>query len=391
LQFIRYPLPEEGTPIISKEILRKRRMELGLTQQQVADGAGIQIQQYHRFEFGDRNIEGASLKVALPICAVLQLDPFTFFPECAEMNKYTDSIKRKNMPIMKEDAIPMLLSHACDLCNEHLNTSYSLDNIVVQFCTLEDAVKRYEQFTAKYGFNSEPRTTDHFEAMLAEAFIGQTNIDDPAHVDGILIRTDPPADLDSPEYYLIMLVHELCHIFCTTHEIPTAGKVGQRFYDLYCAGTPRNQAERIMDGQINAGYAIWREFIAEIVQDIVYQQPSKHLKAIAPFLKMLAAQVRVGNTAAKSAMHRYLSEIMNSWEGSEAETWEELEAELTALDLPFIRIIKHVFDMLHDGACHTIDPDSIMELGVMYLVDMVQNTPTDDMLNYAETYGFKFN
>ena len=390
MEFIKYPLPDIGEEVQGKTILRNRRLDLGLTQQQVADGAKIQLQQYQRLESGERNIESASLRVALSVCAVLKLDPFVFFPDCLIKNKYADSAERMKAPMMKEDAIELLLAHACELFNEHLHTNYSLDNIMVAYCTMDNIVEVYHTFTQQYGFHSENRTMADFETMLAEAFVGQTDIDDPTHVDGILIRTDPPADIDDPEAYMMLLVHELAHIFCATHEIETAGKAGQRFYDLYCAGEPNTSAERIADGQMNAGYAIWREFSAEIIQDIVYQQPSKHLREIAPVLQILAGEVKVGNTAAKSALHRYLSEIMNSWEGGGAETWEELEPKLEELGLPFLRIVHQVFDMLHDGNCFTIDPDSIECLGAMYLVDMIQNTPVEDIIKHTTAYGYKF-
>ena len=388
MEFIKYSHSKLGDSVPSKSILRDRRLELCMTQQQVADGAKIQLQQYQRLETGERNIESASMRVSLAICAVLKLDPFVFFPECISMNNYADKVRRSKEPIMKEDAIPMLLSRACELFNEQFGTCYSLDNIMVAYCTMDNATQVYKAFTQHYGFKNEERSIEDFQAMLAESFIGETDIDDPSHVDGILVRTDPPQDVDDPEYYMMMLVHELAHIFCTTHEISTAGKAGQRFYDLYCSDASLTGDNRIANGQVNAAYAIWREFIAEIVQDIVYQQPSKHLKDIAPFLKILANAVRVGNPVAKSAFHRYLSGIMNSWEGSEAETWDELEPKLQELNLPFIRIVHHIFDMLHDGSCITIDLASMEILGAMYLTDMIQNTPMAELTEYAESYRY---
>ncbi|MCM1364945.1 MAG: helix-turn-helix transcriptional regulator [Faecalibacterium sp.] len=59
-------------------ILLSRREELGMTQQQVADAAQIHLQQYQRLESGKRNMSGASLRIALSICDVLQLDPHRF-------------------------------------------------------------------------------------------------------------------------------------------------------------------------------------------------------------------------------------------------------------------------------------------------------------------------
>ncbi len=66
---------------LEHHILLSRRKELGMTQQNVADAAKIRLQQYQRLESGERNISGASLRIALSICDVLQLDPHRFVPK----------------------------------------------------------------------------------------------------------------------------------------------------------------------------------------------------------------------------------------------------------------------------------------------------------------------
>lgn len=68
-------------------LLKNRRLELGLTQQQVADKAKIQLRQYQRVESGERHITGASGRIMLAICAVLKIDPYEFFPEFKQMWK----------------------------------------------------------------------------------------------------------------------------------------------------------------------------------------------------------------------------------------------------------------------------------------------------------------
>lgn len=61
-------------------ILLARRQQLGMTQQQVADAARIQLRQYQRLESGERSMSGASMRIGLSICAVLKLDPYRFEP-----------------------------------------------------------------------------------------------------------------------------------------------------------------------------------------------------------------------------------------------------------------------------------------------------------------------
>lgn len=57
-------------------MLRSRRLELGLTQEEVAFDVGIAYQQYQNFEYGYRSIKTASFGLGLRICAILELDPY---------------------------------------------------------------------------------------------------------------------------------------------------------------------------------------------------------------------------------------------------------------------------------------------------------------------------
>ena len=57
------------------ELLRSRRLELGLTMQQVAKLAGITLPQYQKFEYKKRSLANCSMRVGLAICAALKIDP----------------------------------------------------------------------------------------------------------------------------------------------------------------------------------------------------------------------------------------------------------------------------------------------------------------------------
>ena len=71
---------DEGWVLVEMEyhILRNQREALGLTQQQVADRAKIQLRQYQRLESGERSMYGASFRTAISVCKALQLDPQRF-------------------------------------------------------------------------------------------------------------------------------------------------------------------------------------------------------------------------------------------------------------------------------------------------------------------------
>ncbi len=80
IQMSKSDVPECFTIQTDGGILRERREMLGLTQQQVADKAGIQLRQYQRFETNERGISGASMRIGLSICSVLKINPYEIMP-----------------------------------------------------------------------------------------------------------------------------------------------------------------------------------------------------------------------------------------------------------------------------------------------------------------------
>lgn len=80
---------------LEHHILRQRRLELGLTQAQVAEKAGILLRQYARVENGECSFRSAGARILLSICAVLRLDPYMFFPEIKQEPLALPAIKRQ--------------------------------------------------------------------------------------------------------------------------------------------------------------------------------------------------------------------------------------------------------------------------------------------------------
>lgn len=62
--------------LTAPEIIRKRRLSMGYSQQEVATLLGVHIRQYQRLEYGERSIATASMMLGLSVCAVLNIDPF---------------------------------------------------------------------------------------------------------------------------------------------------------------------------------------------------------------------------------------------------------------------------------------------------------------------------
>lgn len=61
------------------DLLREKRVVLGLTQQQVADKAKVSLQAYQKFEGGQRNIKTASFQVACRVIEALGMDISKFY------------------------------------------------------------------------------------------------------------------------------------------------------------------------------------------------------------------------------------------------------------------------------------------------------------------------
>lgn len=62
-----------------KNVLRERRVILGLTQKEVAEKAKIPMQSYQRFESGERNIMTASFQMTCRVLQALELDITKFY------------------------------------------------------------------------------------------------------------------------------------------------------------------------------------------------------------------------------------------------------------------------------------------------------------------------
>ena len=83
LKFVPFAFPQSDdgkyTALITEDsILKIRRDQLGLSQQNVADMAKIPLTQYQRLESGDKILAGASMRIGLAVCAALLLDPYDF-------------------------------------------------------------------------------------------------------------------------------------------------------------------------------------------------------------------------------------------------------------------------------------------------------------------------
>lgn len=240
--------------------------------------------------------------------------------------------------------------------NSKMKTTYTSDNVKLAFYDNSDADIQYERFCKEY---FPDRLTDNIELRnaLASAFTGKD-------FDGIMIGRDFSGGRS--ELFTIVL-HELSHIWCTHNEIPTGD-----FYDRYCKGNSENT---LLDGVLNAGYAIWREFAAIYlstnVQGVEYY-PS--LSEIEQDVLEVAELVCPDNPAAKISMTDFLACVLMSKEGNNKNAWESINVWLSQNGLThFIPITDIIYIHIRSERFWEIDGDFIETLGSTYFAVLAQN------------------
>ncbi len=240
--------------------------------------------------------------------------------------------------------------------NRKMKTNYTSDNVKLAFYDNSDADTQYERFCKEF-FPDRLTENNELRNALASAFTGKD-------FDGIMIRRDFSGSRG--ELFTVVL-HKLSHIWCTHNEIPTGD-----FYDRYCKDNAENA---LLDGVINAGYAVWREFAAIYLSTNVQGvecYPS--LSEIEQDVLEVAELVRPDNPAAKISMTDFLACILLSKEATSKNAWESVNVWLSKNGLThFISIANLVHIHIRSEKFWKIDADFIETLGSTYFAVLAQN------------------
>ena len=250
---------------------------------------------------------------------------------------------------------------AAETLNERLGAEFSEDNLVLRCFQTENQQEVFEQFCKQY---FPDRLTDRYKEdgyfdFHASAFIGEGE----SSVDGILLRTDVER---SPATLYHILLHELAHIFCTHNEFG-----GDNFYKRYCMDDTLSSEE---DGAINAGYAVWRELIAELIASETDDNCDfLSLEDKEDILRYYIEELEDGDR--KLAVSMILCEALTSREGEPAETWGDTKKKVEKYkpfdDPLFMDLLELVVRKLKRSFVE-IDRDFILELGSLYLFLVTQ-------------------
>lgn len=245
---------------------------------------------------------------------------------------------------------------AAETLNERMGTEFSEDNLVLSCFQTENQQEVFEQFCKQY---FPDRLTDRYKEdgyfdFHASAFVGEGE----NSVDGVLLRTDVER---TPATLYHILLHELAHIFCTHNEFG-----GDNFYKRCCMDDTLSSEE---DGAINAGYAIWRELIAELIAfEMDDNCPVLALEDKENILRYYMEELEDGNR--KMAVSMILCEALTSREGEMSSTWSAAQKKIAKYkpfdNQLFMDLLELVFRKLRKNFAE-IDRDFILELGSLYL------------------------
>ena len=267
----------------------------------------------------------------------------------------------------KADIDQQALSHLMESCSLQFNSFiaddfFKNDNLVVAFFVPSEGVQVYEELCSKYcpsHLEEDYRAAGYMESFIALALPGKPK-------NAIMVRVDK-TNVHTTEWRHLIL-HEMAHIYLAANEFG-----GKDFYQEHCADDKGNVQR---NGIINAGYAVWREFIADylaVVIDIDY------IRLTIPQLKTqvdnLSESIYWGNPNSKIAASILLAYILTSKAVRRSENLKEALAFLQKHKFltndnrsPFFyAMIELCYQRTHSEDFGQIDLDFIIKLGRAYL------------------------
>ncbi len=162
-------------------------------------------------------------------------------------------IKRYHTDHVDKRDIEEIIECCKSIFNSAVGSNFlNAQNLKVEFFHLKNGVTVYEQFCKQYfpsyvtKYHDDYTKEGYMGSFAAQAFIN-------GDVYGILCSLD--ADVE-PNYWYEVILHEMTHIYCITHETEEGN-----FFEKYCLNLDE-EGKSEPNGTMGAGYAVWREFIA---------------------------------------------------------------------------------------------------------------------------------
>lgn len=247
---------------------------------------------------------------------------------------------------------------AMDMFNRQIGTDYSEDTIEICLVTEENGDEKIPAFLENFKEVVEPimLVPGYVSTIRAEALVTKERL-------GMIIRTD----LEGHDMqWRHMVLHELGHIFCTQNELESK----EKFFNKYCIHTEN----KFQDGAINAGYAIWREFIAEFMATILDEDMfDNYLEQMKDHCYFMLDEIEAMVDDDKYCLSALLIDIMTTVEVLHALEFSQALEKLKSYDRvvnskTLLGIVELVFDQIAEDEPWVIDVDFIETLGNAFLM-----------------------
>lgn len=239
------------------------------------------------------------------------------------------------------------LNTALDVFEQKMSF-YIRDNLIIEFFNGRNANKVYVEF-CKNHFPDRYEEDHTLKDTGAEAFIQNGKY-------GLLIRESinmPPIDIQ------FMMFHEVAHLFCITHEYD-----GKSFYDEYCLEGC---------GEFAAGYAIWREAIADMIASQLYMNYGTcPISVRKDLIANYYFEINARNPDSKKLMSLIIGYVMLSREIHSAKNITEAKKVIESIgirDHIFVSCLEDIFNhlLIQGEKYYKITPDFIYDLGLKYI------------------------
>ena len=162
---------------------------------------------------------------------------------------------------------------------------FTEDDIVIDFAKKKDMAERAKALCVKYipdKIINESQDAQLNNSITANALIGRKK-------SAVIVCINHKTDYQS---WRRIFFHEFVHIYCAKQEIE-----GDHFIDVYGSGhtNDENREDEIRDGNLNAGYVVWSEFIAQYYALIKTTVRAYYFDEVIDFIFDMLHEVKVSD------------------------------------------------------------------------------------------------
>ena len=246
---------------------------------------------------------------------------------------------------------------------------FTVDDVVIEFAPKAKMAERARALCAQYAPKktiNDTQARELTEDIDANALIGKEK-------SAVIARINSKR---SEQAWREVFFHEFMHIFCAKLEMD-----GEHFIDIYGSGTtPENPnmtpAERMYDGVLVAGYAVWSEFIAQYYTLKHTETRRPTVDEVSVYInKLLYSVGRLDNKGDKHALSIACARLLTCTNAEETVSMlEEPDDEMPTEQRAFLSCLFLLHEHQQDERLWEIYEEFVADLGTRYAFFRVANS-----------------